>query len=70
MHGKPTKEDRATRRAVGFELQPPSCGNCTNYPNHKHGDGQERRCKAYNFPIRAGSICDEWTSPKGETLEN
>ena len=65
---------RALRKAVGFDLNPPRCGNCINFLPPVHGTPENKKyrapqCKKHEFQVKTTSICDAWVSRTGEVLE-
>lgn len=63
------------RKAVNYDVDVPRCQTCVHF--RKPGSFLRNSlpvkspalCKQHDFTVQPLSVCDNWTSRKGETLE-
>lgn len=59
---------------VEFDLNPPRCGNCEHFTPPVYGvpgitQYQQPSCRQADFLVKPHSLCNDWVSADGITLE-
>jgi len=64
-----SKARKDARAEQGYEGNPPRCFNCRHCVRPDRSQVYEsEQCALGGFRVRSFSICDKWTSKKGEGL--